>query len=186
MLSAGTKVAGTSKAGNAAGAHRGLCRWRKPRPRGPRQASQLPDGVHRGFQGPPALPRMRSAGGVGRAAITPLLGAAAAPAGRTSLTATLFCAAAKPTLRACSQRARAVRVQATAAIEKPKLYTPKAQGPIILNGQTLHSLTQERLELVNSMSDYVEQNVSRGFQGTRPARALAASWRWQRRERRRC
>jgi hypothetical protein len=54
---------------------------------------------------------------------------------------------------------RTVKAQATAAIEKPVVHA-KAQGPIILNGQVLHSITQERLELVNSMSGYVEQNVS--------------------------
>ncbi len=68
--------------------------------------------------------------------------------------------AAKGAARPSSKRMRTVKVQATAAIEKPAVYTPKAHGPIILNGQVLHSISQERLELVNSMNSYVEKNVS--------------------------
>jgi hypothetical protein len=37
------------------------------------------------------------------------------------------------------------------------------QGPIILNGQVLHSLSAERLDVVRSMGDYMEKEV--GMQG---------------------
>ena len=36
---------------------------------------------------------------------------------------------------------------------------PAASGPIILDGQVLHSITSERLELIQGMGDYVENNV---------------------------
>ncbi len=47
---------------------------------------------------------------------------------------------------------------------KPKAVLAEAparqtQGPIILNGQVLHSITQERLELIGGMDDYVEQEI---------------------------
>lgn len=43
-----------------------------------------------------------------------------------------------------------------ALVEAPT--TPK-QGPIILNGQVLHSITPERLEIVGTMDDYVEREI---------------------------
>lgn len=39
--------------------------------------------------------------------------------------------------------------------------TRKHQGPIVLNGQVLHSLTEERLEVVKSMTDYMRDQASR-------------------------
>lgn len=56
---------------------------------------------------------------------------------------------AAPVLRA------AIKPRA-ALVETP---TKAAQGPIIINGQVLHSITQERLELVGSMDDYVEREI---------------------------
>lgn len=44
------------------------------------------------------------------------------------------------------------------ATEAPPAST-KSKGPIILNGQVLHSITEERLELVKSLTDYVDKQV---------------------------
>lgn len=54
-------------------------------------------------------------------------------------------------------RSRTIPCNAIAAPEAPA----KAQGPIIMNGQVLHSITQERLELVHhlSKSGYLENQV---------------------------
>ncbi|KAG2491318.1 hypothetical protein HYH03_010324 [Edaphochlamys debaryana] len=39
-------------------------------------------------------------------------------------------------------------------------YVPRAQGPIILNGQVLHSITEERLDVVRSLEDgYLQEQV---------------------------
>jgi hypothetical protein len=54
-------------------------------------------------------------------------------------------------------RQRVVRCHAIAAAERPP--TVKAQGPIIMNGQVLHSITQERLELVQTLGPYMESQV---------------------------
>lgn len=50
-----------------------------------------------------------------------------------------------------------VRTRAAGVAEAPS--TSKSGGPIIMNGQVLHSLTDERLEIVRGMSDWVETNV---------------------------
>lgn len=55
------------------------------------------------------------------------------------------------------RRQRAVRCKAVAAPEAPTRLA--AVGPIILNGQVAHSITEERLEMVHGISDYVEQQV---------------------------
>eukprot|EP00879_Flechtneria_rotunda_P005824 GHRR01006128.1.p1 GENE.GHRR01006128.1~~GHRR01006128.1.p1 ORF type:complete len:109 (+),score=6.54 GHRR01006128.1:316-642(+) len=55
-------------------------------------------------------------------------------------------------------RQRVVRCHAVAAAERP--IATKTPGPIIMNGQVLHSLSQERLELVKTLGPYVEQQVS--------------------------
>ena len=58
------------------------------------------------------------------------------------------------------RRQRAVRCKAVAAPEAPTRLA--AVGPIILNGQVAHSITEERLEMVHGISDYVEQQVGNG------------------------
>lgn len=63
-----------------------------------------------------------------------------------------------------SSRRTHLRVQAVAATEKTTTLqdTPggiQHQGPIVMNGQVLHSLTKERLEIVKSMTEYMEKNV---------------------------
>jgi len=50
-------------------------------------------------------------------------------------------------------------LRAAATEAPPVASTSKPAGPIIMNGQILHSLTPKRLELVNGMSEYVEQQV---------------------------
>jgi hypothetical protein len=57
------------------------------------------------------------------------------------------------------RRQRAVRCKAVAAPEAPTRVA--VQGPIILNGQVAHSITEERLEYVHGISDYVEQQVKK-------------------------
>ncbi|WIA20089.1 hypothetical protein OEZ85_005948 [Tetradesmus obliquus] len=54
-------------------------------------------------------------------------------------------------------RQRVVRCHAVAAAERPP--TVKAQGPIVMNGQVLHSISQERLELVQTLGPYMESQV---------------------------
>eukprot|EP00882_Tetradesmus_deserticola_P000899 GHRQ01000976.1.p1 GENE.GHRQ01000976.1~~GHRQ01000976.1.p1 ORF type:complete len:396 (+),score=153.60 GHRQ01000976.1:1140-2327(+) len=54
-------------------------------------------------------------------------------------------------------RQRVVRCHAIAATERPP--TVKAQGPIIMNGQVLHSISQERLELVQTLGPHLESQV---------------------------
>lgn len=56
------------------------------------------------------------------------------------------------------RRQRAVRCNAVAAPEAPTRVA--VQGPIILNGQIAHSITEERLDIVHGISDYVEDQVS--------------------------
>lgn len=50
---------------------------------------------------------------------------------------------------------------ASLAVEPPVTKQPgkDVEGPIILNGQTLHSLGPNRLELINSIAGYVEDRV---------------------------
>lgn len=50
-------------------------------------------------------------------------------------------------------------LRAAAATEAPPVASTSKPGPIIMDGQILHSLPPKRLELVNGMSDYVEQQV---------------------------
>lgn len=70
--------------------------------------------------------------------------------------ASMASGAPQPTPAAPMLRA-AIKPRA-ALVEAPT--TPKtAQGPIIINGQVLHSITQERLELVGTMDDYVEREI---------------------------
>lgn len=46
------------------------------------------------------------------------------------------------------------------AVATPEVSSPASrQSPIILNGQVLHSLSSERLDIVNSISGHVEENV---------------------------
>ena len=48
----------------------------------------------------------------------------------------------------------------------------KALGPIIMNGQVLHSITQERLDVVRSLEDgFLQKQVRRGWGGLRRPRA---------------
>ncbi len=54
-------------------------------------------------------------------------------------------------------RTHVVRCRAVAATERPR--SAAQPGPIIMNGQVLHSITQERLELVKSLGPYMEQQV---------------------------
>lgn len=53
-------------------------------------------------------------------------------------------------------RQRTVSCNAIAAAERPT----QAPGPIIMNGQILHSITKERLELVQTLGPYLETQVS--------------------------
>lgn len=58
-------------------------------------------------------------------------------------------------------RVRTVRCQAIAAPAKEAPSAPAAQGPIIMNGQILHSSTEKQLELVRglSQSGYLQKQV---------------------------
>lgn len=49
-----------------------------------------------------------------------------------------------------------MRCSAVAAPEAP---AAAVQGPIVMNGQVLHSITEERLALVRSIGGYVEDQV---------------------------
>lgn len=57
-------------------------------------------------------------------------------------------------VRPATSRRLAVVTKAVAAVDKPK------QGPVILNGQVLHSLTSERLALVQSLGDFMHNEVN--------------------------
>lgn len=61
------------------------------------------------------------------------------------------------------RRAVAVRAAVASATQPPASATPyvfKAQGPIIMNGQVLHSITEERLDVVRSLEDgYLQEQV---------------------------
>lgn len=48
--------------------------------------------------------------------------------------------------------------KATATQELPPRL--KKPAPIIMNGQVLHSITEERLDVIHSISDHVAKNVS--------------------------
>eukprot|EP00878_Enallax_costatus_P000497 GHUV01000591.1.p1 GENE.GHUV01000591.1~~GHUV01000591.1.p1 ORF type:complete len:400 (+),score=116.39 GHUV01000591.1:200-1399(+) len=52
-------------------------------------------------------------------------------------------------------RQRAVSCHAVAAAER----STKVSGPVIMNGQILHSITEERLELVKTLGPYLETQV---------------------------
>jgi acyl-[acyl-carrier-protein] desaturase len=56
-------------------------------------------------------------------------------------------------------RQRVVRCQAIAAPAERPSTTTAAPGPIIMNGQVLHSITEERLELVKTLGPYLETQV---------------------------
>lgn len=77
-------------------------------------------------------------------------------------------------------RSRRVCCNAVAAPEAPP--AKQQDSPIIMNGQVLHSITHERLELVRSLgtSGYLEKQVGRrtvqAMQGAR-CRASAAALR---------
>lgn len=47
----------------------------------------------------------------------------------------------------------------------PRLKKP---APIIINNQVLHSITEERLDVLHSITDHVEKNVSGGAARLRP------------------
>lgn len=64
-------------------------------------------------------------------------------------------AAPQPRPAAAAPRAN-IKPKAALA-EAPAKHT--ATGPIVLNGQVLHSITQERLELIGGMDDYVEREI---------------------------
>lgn len=53
-------------------------------------------------------------------------------------------------------RKTVVSCHAVAAAERPAT----KPGPIVMNGQVLHSITQERLELVKTFGPYLEEQVS--------------------------
>lgn len=55
--------------------------------------------------------------------------------------------------------------------QEPRLKKP---SPIILNNQVLHSITDERLDIVHSLSDHVTQNVSGGGGGGQAGRGALA------------
>jgi hypothetical protein len=55
-------------------------------------------------------------------------------------------------------RSRVVRCNAIAAPERPATKAP-IHSPIIMNGQVLHSITQERLDLVKTLGPYLETQV---------------------------
>lgn len=55
-----------------------------------------------------------------------------------------------------SHERRALKVRAAAATETP---TAPKEGPTLLFGQVAHSITKEKLELVNGMTQYVEDVV---------------------------
>ncbi len=61
-------------------------------------------------------------------------------------------------------------VVAKSALVTPSGSALKKDSPIIMNGQVLHSITAERLELVRGMHDYMRDVVSCG---TCPAPVLA-------------
>ncbi|KXZ50904.1 hypothetical protein GPECTOR_14g151 [Gonium pectorale] len=68
--------------------------------------------------------------------------------------------------RHAAHRRAAVVVRASAVASAPQqpatasTYVPRVQGPIIMNGQVLHSLTQERLDVVRSLEDgYLQTQV---------------------------
>lgn len=52
-------------------------------------------------------------------------------------------------------RRSVVSCNAIAAAERPT----KVPGPVIMNGQILHSITKERLELVKTLGPYLETQV---------------------------
>jgi hypothetical protein len=82
-----------------------------------------------------------------------------------------WAAAAGGALRACgSVRSRRVRCDAVAAPEAP---AKQQDGPIIMNGQVLHSITEERLELIRSLgtSGYLEKQVRHASRTAETARA---------------
>jgi hypothetical protein len=55
-------------------------------------------------------------------------------------------------------RNRVVRCNAIAAPERPATKAA-SHSPIIMNGQVLHSITQERLDLVKTLGPYLETQV---------------------------
>ena len=63
-------------------------------------------------------------------------------------------------------RVRTVQCRAIAAPAKEAPAQP-AQGPIIMNGQVLHSATEKQLELVRGLgkSGYLQKSVSGGDGG---------------------
>ena len=59
-----------------------------------------------------------------------------------------------------------VRAAVASAPQQPATataYSPRVQGPVILNGQVLHSITQERLDVVRSLEDGYLQTQVRFF-----------------------
>ncbi|WIA20090.1 hypothetical protein OEZ85_005949 [Tetradesmus obliquus] len=58
----------------------------------------------------------------------------------------------------CFTRSRVVRCNAIAAPERPATKAP-SHSPIIMNSQVLHSITQERLDLVKTLGPYLETQV---------------------------
>lgn len=71
-------------------------------------------------------------------------------------------AAGKGSKAAVVARQRVVGCHAIAAAERPT----KTTGPIIMNGQILHSLSEERLELVKTLGPYMETQVGRAASST--------------------
>lgn len=93
-------------------------------------------------------------------------------------------------VEACSMRALGLKrtqlvagngrrrvVACKAVIAEPPSSTTTKPGPIIMDGQVLHSITPERLALVSSLGDFVEKEVSPEAGGrqrcARAARPLA-------------
>lgn len=73
-------------------------------------------------------------------------------------------------------RSRVVRCRAVAAPERPATKAKPLKGPTIMNGEVLHSITAERLELVKTLgqSGYMEEKVSRS-----PTTACWLAMPWQ-------
>ncbi|KAL3150752.1 Stearoyl-[acyl-carrier-protein] 9-desaturase 7, chloroplastic, variant 3 [Trebouxia sp. C0010 RCD-2024] len=73
-------------------------------------------------------------------------------------------AQAQPTRPSQPNRA-STAVQASAIADAPPAHTsrvsekPLGEGPTVINGQVLHSLSKERLALVNSLEPYVRERV---------------------------
>ena len=71
--------------------------------------------------------------------------------------------------RAGAAPAAARRPLAVRAVAAPDASTK--QGPIIVNGQVLHSTTKEQMDVINSMGQFAEEQV-----GSREGISRCAQW----------